>query len=515
MELSFKKGRFFLSNPSGKPPASFRDRWTRLPNGGWETSDLRAAVHFHRYADPSAKVILKRILLRYYTQPSALPEEELLDQHQRDGVRWILTRSRSYLAHAPGAGKTIQAIVAAKFMSCRTLILCPPFLVENWRREIAAWGHPHRARVHVVRTQALPENVESHAWIICPDSIISYSKVLRAVLALRCEFFIADEASRFKDPRALRTRAVFGGRVLNGFTSPGLIGHTTHAVLLDGSPMPNRPMELWAPLYAMAPEVIDFMGETEFGFRYGGPRMNDQGQWEFRGASRLPELHEKITERFMHVVNEDELSHPERRRRILFVTEDVRTPRMRNWEEQNMVFIQKKSIGEPQPPKVDGLSAHLHELGMQKAAQAAAYALSRIQQGETVLIFFWHRDVGMAILEALSAQHGVELGYVDGLTAMAQREQVFERFQAGWSQVIIGNIAVMGRGINLQRADRIIFAEYAWSDETNKQAEKRASRRGNNKLVVPCDYLCAPGSLDELVLRTLFRKQKLVEKVIQ
>jgi hypothetical protein len=66
----------------------------------------------------------------------------------------------------------------------------------------------------------------------------------------------------------------------------------------------------------------------------------------------------------------------------------------------------------------------------------------------------------------------------------------------------------------LQAADRVIFGEFSWTDETNKQAEKRASRRGSTKSVVRCDYIVAPGTLDEPVLTSVFRKAANVKRVI-
>ena len=77
------------------------------------------------------------------------------------------------------------------------------------------------------------------------------------------------------------------------------------------------------------------------------------------------------------------------------------------------------------------------------------------------------------------------------------------------------NIAAGGRGHNLQRADRVVFAEWAWNDETNKQCEKRASRKGRDKdLPVRCNYIVCPNSMDEPILNAVFKKTESVKKVI-
>ena len=69
-------------------------------------------------------------------------------------------------------------------------------------------------------------------------------------------------------------------------------------------------------------------------------------------------------------------------------------------------------------------------------------------------------------------------------------------------------------GLSSVRADRVIFAEFSWTDETNRQAEKRASRKGSDKEFVRCEYIVSPNSMDEVVLQSVFTKQKRVEKVI-
>jgi SNF2 family DNA or RNA helicase len=104
--------------------------------------ELSRAVELKEFADESAKKILNRILVkRYKFDDWVLPE--YLDAHQRAGVSWIMTRSRSYLAHAPGAGKTCEAITA----SCLTpgegsvLFVVPPTATANWAREIDLWAH--------------------------------------------------------------------------------------------------------------------------------------------------------------------------------------------------------------------------------------------------------------------------------------------------------------------------------------------------------------------------------------
>jgi len=132
-------------------------------------------------------------------------------------------------------------------------------------------------------------------------------------------------------------------------------------------------------------------------------------------------------------------------------------------------------------------------------------------RGAAILLFAWHREVVEELSKKLARfPHAVVMGG----TPLSERELAFSLFQAGGMNLIIGNIGAMGRGNNLQRATRVIFAEYSWTDELNKQCEKRASRRGNNQAFTPCDYLVAPGSFDEFMLQSVFKKAQKVKEVV-
>jgi SWI/SNF-related matrix-associated actin-dependent regulator 1 of chromatin subfamily A len=447
-----------------------------------------------------------------------------LDSHQKEGIEWILSRRFSYLAHAPGAGKTCEAIIAAMQLEEkgkltqreRIIFIVPPNLTANWWREISKWcektGQWQFPLMSIVPRSEKSYKMNWNAkFIIVPDSMITKPWVLDRLLVMKKMFVAVDEASRFKEENSQRTIALFGGILKDGIKRPGIISDTKHGVLLDGSPMPNRPMELWAPTYALSPESIDYMERQNFGLRYCGAIMNKRGQWEFKHSSNEEELRARLTKSFMHVVTEDALNHPERLRSITFINKDVRSAKQRSWEKKNLSKFSFEDIGEDFSR--GDIATYRRELGMRKVKWVAEYVKEKLDNNanEKILLFGWHRDVILGLYDMLE-KHTVEP--VMGDTSFLVRESIFKAFQKGESRLIIGNIAAMGRGHNLQMATRIIFAEYSWSDETNKQAEKRASRKGSKLKQVRCEYICAPNTMDEMVLNSVFDKAKRIKKVI-
>jgi len=338
---------------------------------------------------------------------------------------------------------------------------------------------------------------------------------------MKIRLLAVDEASRFKESTSKRSIAFFGGGFRVGpercQNYPGLYHNAQRVVLLDGSPMPNRAMELWAPVFALDPEAIDCMNKQDFGFRYCGAKMNDRGAWEFKHSSHETELRERLRKRFMHVVTEDELDHPERRRSLLFMNQDVRSPEMKAWERKHLTALFKDVENISEELGQGEVAHYRRELGIRKIPWSVKYIQERMEnKNERLLIFAWHREVCEALANALRTKNGPSrIGLVMGGTPKTLREDIFSRFQSGDLVSIVGNIAAMGRGHNLQKADRIIFVEHSWSDEANKQCEKRASRRGRDKeLFVRCEYIVAPDSMDERSMNALFAKAARVRKVI-
>lgn len=510
--LKFENARFLLDNI-----ADLKIRARLKTDAHWEkigdkysTQDLGAASKFRDWGTEKVERIFKKTFQEHYDfARTKFPPG--LDPHQVAGLHWILTRKRSYLAHAPGAGKTAQAILAAHFARGpgRSLFIVPPSLVKNWEREIlkfTAWVDIWPSIGIIGRSDSLPEVAWNADFIICPDSMLAKPVVAKRLREIQWKFIAVDEASRFKDPMAKRSLAFYGGR--DGDVSyTSLFREARHCVFLDGSPMPNRPLELWAPTYSLHPQAIDCMDMDGFGYRYCGAKPNAYGQWEYLYSSNEKELKTKLQADFMHVVGEKELDHPERRRAMLFLSHDVRTREHREWERANL-----EGISLSEDASRGDLARFRRELGMRKVPYVGQYVRERLEEkNESILVFAWHRDVvSMLVMELAKYEPRLIYGGIPN----EARENSLKEFQSGRTKVLIMNIAAAGRGLNLQRADRVVFAEFSWTDETNKQCEKRASRKGSEKSFVRCDYMVSPGSMDEMVLSSVFSKERRVKKVI-
>lgn len=503
--LTFNNGKFILSIPWGS------DNF--MPHGNYDL-DLRTAVPYQEYADEKAKKVFERVLIKYYPEVE-VPQVLIncLDLHQIEGIKWVLTRSRSYLAHPPGAGKTAEAIVAFILSGVITpmLVIVPPDLTTNWAREIIKWTEwigvwPTIAIVHTSNKR--DEMDWTADFIICPDSMLTKEWVHTNLTRLDSQFIAIDEASRFKEITSQRSKVFYGG-IINDKKYFGLYQRAKHVVFLDGSPMLRGPSDLWGPTYALNPEAIGCLNQFEFGMRYCGPTINERGEYEFKHSSNEEELKEKLQRHFMHVVSEESLKHPERRRSILLMNQDPRTAEMKSFERKHLSQLKLNEIDEAQSQ--GAIATYRRELGISKVKWAASYIGRLLEKGEKLLVFCWHRDVAIALEKSLI---NFEPLLIIGGTSTEKRDWFCKKFQNAEHDLMICNIGAMSRGRNLQRATRVVFVEYSWIDQANVQAEKRTSRKGNDNEFIRADYLVIPNSLDEIVLQAVFRREKQQKKVI-
>lgn len=155
--------------------------------------------------------------------------------YQEQGVRRIVEIARErdvILADEPGLGKTIQVAAFLNITRPDTvLVVCPASLTINWKKELNKW------------LEYTPGN-------LC---VLSYSRIRRASgnAVAQWDVVVFDEAHYLKNPDAQRTKA-----------SLKIPAH--RRLFLTGTPIVNRPIDLWPILSAMGTKL----SKQEYGVRY-------------------------------------------------------------------------------------------------------------------------------------------------------------------------------------------------------------------------------------------------------
>lgn len=449
------------------------------------------------YERHAAKLAELRCL--HQAQDAEIRFGEGLDPYQRVGVKFLATAGSAILADDLGLGKTAQAIRACLEVGAqRVLVVTKKSLLAQWEREITRWAGTSL----VGRLVAASKEVPAAAWVVA-----NYEAVVRHVnrlMAAGFDVLIADEATSLKNRKAQRTKAVYK-----------LAKVIPHRFLLTGTPVHNRPDELWSLLHVVAPDR--FTSYWRWVERHCETWPNPWG-----GVDILGVKDQKVLARDLYPYllrrTKDLLSLPPLSGETVYVDP---SPEQRRIHTELKHYLMA-SVGAHLVVTPDVLSqlTRLRQVCCTPALvggkddSAKTDALLELVEEQAphhkVLIFTTYAQYVYNLLPKLAAYNPA---HVTGDLPASRRDAEVTRFRDDPTcRVLVGTITAMGEGLNLQAADVVVFANKEWVPAWNEQAVGRAYRRGQNKPVHVVNLVCA-GTVEERVERLLAAKEGIVREV--
>jgi SWI/SNF-related matrix-associated actin-dependent regulator of chromatin subfamily A-like protein 1 len=435
---------------------------------------------------------------------------------QRDGICFLIDKPATLLADEMGLGKTIQAIGLINSLDLEhVLIICPASLKLNWDAELRKWLTRHRGRTITV-VEAARANLQGTILIINYEILDRFADALSK---RPWQLIVADESQRIKNPDAKRTRAF-------------LTLDAPRRVMLTGTPILNRPRELWTSLHWLAPDEWDDQGWFER--RYCAAQDTAWG-YNARGASNLRELNEKLCASLMLRRRKKEVLKdlPPKVRQVIRLpcadTAALRAEadlcarleqekdRLRKAVEDAQVLGNdaeyKRALLELQRWEVYRLgeiSRVRHETALLKVPNVVEHLSTVVEETGKVLCFAHHRDVVERIQEHFNGESVILYG---GMSATAKRDAVHAFQNDPGTSLFIGNILSAGEGLTLTAASNVVFAELDWTPARLTQCEDRAHRIGQRDNVL-VQHLVVDGSIDAMIAEKLVEKQGIIEQAI-
>lgn len=416
--------------------------------------------------------------------------------YQRQGVNFLRTVRRGILADDMGLGKTASAINAAMsfITQKRVLIVCPSYVRGVWFNphdggELVKWGAATFLDSDVYQCKGT--KIDSTV-MLDPDTsfVLVHYDILTAwaskLQEWNPEVVIFDECHYLMNPETKRTKA-----------AKQISANADYVWGLSGTPMTNRPRDLWGILDTIVP---DRFGSSffNFGIRYCGAEKQqvtpEKVVWNFDGRSRLPELRERLQHIMLRRTKQDvALELPAKTRQCI------------------RVDISRAAAGKP--IIMGSMNNMRAALAVAADAKLKDCAIPLIQEhlnaGSRVVAFTYRR----AVADYLAKELGGAL--IHGGISQAAREKTLHNLRTGdnTGTLLCATIDAASTGIDLSYADVGICVEMTYEPHELLQMESRLHRFGQKDPVL-WQYLIARGTADELVAEVVLSKLDSLESTI-
>ncbi len=353
---------------------------------------------------------------------------------------------------------------------------------------------------------------------------------LEEFLASGYKTLVADEIHYLKDPKSQR-----------GMAGKAMSDGVENVLGLTGTPILNRPMEVWNIANCINPKV--FPNYLEFGKRYANGHETRFG-WDLSGSSNLEELDEKLRTTIMIRRRKDQVLKelPPKLR----ITVPMALENLGEYEDESKDPIKKlallkkereewkhalsaltpaeraKYISEhaEQAAKAQKISGYLID-GIEEVKQAAVRAkfaqcvkfiLDLQESNGKVIVFLSHHEFIDRMTEELQKAK-LSVGRIDGRVPAGARDRIKNDFQDGDTQMLVCGIRAASEGLTLTASHTVVFVEFDWNPSRHTQCEDRVHRMGQ-KIQPTMYYLYAAGTIEEDIARMIDSKRETVNAAL-
>ncbi len=490
--------------------------------------DLAAALGADRdWLDVQAGDALRQLLEknRATTLPDPIPGlNATLRPYQRDGTAWIdfLTRLGlgACLADDMGLGKTLQVIAVLCVRKARgdsgpALIIMPASLLGNWRDEFARFAPglriftAHASQADSATLRRLPTLLDRLDVVLTTYGMATR---LESLAAKDWPLLILDEAQAIKTPGSGQTLAI------KRLTSRARLA-------LTGTPVENRPSDLWSLSDFLNPGLLGSAGEFALTTdRLASAPVPDYSPlrkliapWILRRLKTdrtvITDLPEKI-ELTAHC--------PLSRKQVILYGKlvenlklELKQPTLDPFRRASLVLTHlahlKQVCNHPSLWSGDGLFLPADSGKFTRLAELAAQISAR---QERCLVFTQFREMTDVLLEFLAPHFGRPGLVLHGGTPVARRPDLVARFQSpDGPPFFVISLKAGGTGLNLTAASHVIHFDRWWNPAVESQATDRAFRIGQQRNVLVHKFIC-PGTLEERIDRLLETKKSLAQSLL-
>lgn len=454
-------------------------------------------------------------------------------EHQKLAIERARELDYFALFFEQGTGKTstLINILRDKFVDekkpLRTLILCPPIVIDNWRREFAVYSHVPDKKIitltgssyfRLSRTD-FPED----AIYITNYQALLMPKLYARFLKFGFQVVVLDESHKIKTYNSKTTKCV-----------QALGQRAKYRYCLSGTPILNTAFDIFPQVLFLdqgktfGEKFMEFRERYFHDFNSGMPRHCYFPNWKIK-PNAAQQINEAIKPLSSRVLKKDCLDLPPLiRQRIDCGLTDEQAEVYRTLEKDFVASLDRGRVvtdleltkGLRLQQIVSGYCPNeegkIHEFRNNTRIEAARELLETIPRDAKILIWACFRE-NFKQLELLCASLGIgSVSVYGGISQPIQQRHIDAFEHDNQTRVLIGHPKSCGIGVNLTRASYSIFFSRSFSLEDDLQAEARNYRGGSERhqSITRID-LVTPGTIDEVILEALESKQSLSDAILK
>ena len=406
------------------------------------------------------------------------------------------------LADDCGVGKTVTAVEAGKRYAKGPILVITPRPVKDW------WAHTIREQdagfvgvtrqagrgVPYERIDTWQRRFNKPLWVITHPEAVRLS--WKALSQVRWDWIISDEAHRFKNRKAQQTKALWK------------IGWGCRRIAMTATPYGKSPADMWALLHWLYPK--QYTSYWEFFGKYVNAYQPPGRPYKIiKGPMNLKALGKEIAPFYLRRTKEEVLDLPSLSEYDIPLT-------MAPKQEVLYETLRKDAYAELSGQEVVLENALVRLLRLQQCALDPQLMVEEDAWAEIPTKVAWlqawledHPNEGVVIVSRFRKfvdkwlrDLAPDACIVGGMPNY-QIEDALATFQR--TGRLVGSLAAVCEGLNLQRASTLIIMDGTWSLVQDYQLRQRIHRLGSTK---PCQVLnlVALRTVDGLLRKGLKRK---------
>lgn len=438
-----------------------------------------------------------------------VPFADKLRDYQRVGANFLNTTGKCILADDMGTGKTLQAITACEDTGAeRVLVICPNSLKWNWHDEVNKWTDSKAVVVDGAKAKRVKaiEEFDGKYLIINYEAMRLHEELQKG----KWDVLILDEAHKIKNRKAQQTKAINKIKADRVF-------------LLTGTPMLNRPDELWSLLNRLYPDK--FRSYWRFVERYCTITDNGWGKDIGMGTpEQQEELKRLLAPIMLRRTKKEVLTElPDKIHQRFLVELTGKQAKIYKSMERDAIatLTNGEVIAAPvviaQITRLRQIAVSTQLLSEEVAESAKFEALMELIQdniaGHKIVVFSQFRRA----IELFSKQldeAGIKWVAVTGAIKQEDRHQATKDFQEDKdTRIMLATIEAAAHGLTWTSADIAVFLDRHWTPAINTQAEDRLHRMGQKNSVTIINMV-ARGTVEEYIENLLEKKGESFDAIV-